>query len=739
MIGKTISHYKILEKLGEGGMGVVYKAEDTRLKRTVALKFFNPQMLGTEEDRARFILEAQTAAALDHPNICTIYEIDEVDDQTFIAMAYVDGQSLEEKVESGVLEISEALDIAMQVAQGLKEAHKKGIVHRDIKSANIMVTADGKAKIMDFGLAKLAGRTRLTKTSTIMGTVAYMSPEQASGEANIDHRTDIWSLGVVLYKMLTGYPPFDAPSDAALIHKIIYDELKPVSSLRGDIPTELEAVIKKMLQKNPQDRYQEITAVIRDIHSVKTRMETVTKESVPSIAVLPFVNMSADPEQEYFCDGLAEELINALTKLQNLRVIARTSAFSFKGKNVNVRDIGRELDVGAILEGSVRKVGNRLRITAQLVDSEQGHHLWSERYDREMDDIFAIQDEITLAIVDSLKPRLAGGEKERIIKRSTVDLDAYNLYLKANWFYSTHVGEGLKKAIEYFEQTIKKDSRYAPAYVGLARSLSSLPVYSNTPIRDISLRARDAIGRALELDEELAEAHAVNAWIMMNFEWDWEGAERECKRAIELNPGSAISHYYYGQNFRFRARFDEAISELKRAHELDPLSVATLRLLGEALLYLNRYDEAITVFKKGLELSPAFPWLHNNLGLAYEHMCLYEEALAEFEAERHVSRFYNSMNESCFGVLYARMGKTVEAKAVLSELLERSREEEISGFAIAHLCVVLGRIDEAFEWLERAYESRDVWLLWLKVAPHLEPIRSDKRYLAMLKKVGLDT
>ncbi len=738
MIGKNISHYKILEKLGEGGMGVVYKAEDTKLKRMVALKFFTPQMLGTEEDRTRFVLEAQAAAKLDHPNICTVHEIDEADDQTFIAMAFVDGQSLEEKVESGVLDMDEALDIAIQVAEGLNEAHKKGIIHRDIKSANIMVTQDGKAKIMDFGLAKLAGRTRLTKTSTIMGTVAYMSPEQASGEKTIDHRTDIWSLGVVLYKTLTGYPPFNAPSDAALIHKIIYEELKPVSTRRGEVPPALEDVIRKMLQKNPQERHQDMATVMNDLKSIRSRMAAVTKESIPSIAVLPFANMSADPEQEYFCDGLAEELINALTKLKNLRVIARTSAFSFKGKNVNVRDIGRELDVGTILEGSVRKVGERLRITAQLVDAERGHHLWSERYDREMRDIFAIQDDITLAIVDSLKPRLLSAEKGRLAKRQTVGSEAYNLYLKGCWFHNIRARDSMNKAIEYFEQAIEKDPNYAPAYVGLARTLGALPIYSAAYGRDALSKARDLIEKSLELDEDLAEAHAQYAWIKMHFEREWEGGEKEAEKAIELNPGLAQAHYVYGTGFMYRARFDMAIDSLKRAHELDPLSLLYMRQLAEALCYSGRHEEAIDLLKKGLELDYSFSYMHALLGLVYLHMSLYEKALAEFEIEKKISRYWNPDIEAAIGGVYAEMGKKSEAQRVLDELIERSREERVSTTLIAGLCFSLGEVDRGFEWLDRAYEENDIWLSWLKVGYGYDWVRSDPRYVAMVKKVGLD-
>jgi serine/threonine protein kinase len=496
MIGKTISHYKIIEKLGEGGMGVVYKAEDTRLKRTVALKFLPPELVQSAEWKERFIREAQAAAALDHPCICHTYEIDEVEGQTLIAMAYVEGQTLSEKIASGPLDVAESLDIVKQVAEGLSHAHGQGIVHRDIKPANIMLDSAGRTRIMDFGLAKLAGKTRLTKTASVMGTVAYMSPEQARGDTAIDHRTDIWSLGVLLYEMLTGRLPFDAPTDAVLLYKILHEEPEPIAGLLGTLPIALTRAIEKTMQKDPRNRYRDMAELVRDLRAVRSRLAAAAESRSPSIAVLPFVDMSPGRDQEYFCDGMSEALINELTHIEDLKVIARTSAFSFKGKSVNVRDIGRELEVGTILEGSVQKAGNRLRITAQLVDTERGHHLWSERFDREMDDLFAIQDEITLAIVGKLKPKLLGEQQSRLAKRPTVDREAYSLCLKGRWYAAQHTEEGLRKAFEYYNEAIQKDPNCAIAYAGLAILYVLLAVFAFFPSRRRSNHSMIGIGKA---------------------------------------------------------------------------------------------------------------------------------------------------------------------------------------------------------------------------------------------------
>ncbi|MHC4538969.1 MAG: protein kinase domain-containing protein, partial [Planctomycetota bacterium] len=716
-------------------MSVVYRAEDTTLKRHVALKFPSEQVLADEAKKARFVQEARASAALDHPNICTLYEIDEAGGKTFISMAHIDGQSLYEKIKSGPLDLDEAVDIAIQAAQGLYEAHEEGIVHRDIKSGNIMVTHSGQVKIMDFGLAKLAGETtetRLTQQGAIMGTVDYMSPEQAKGDA-VDYRTDIWSLGVVMYEMLTGELPFKGGNAQAVIHSILYEEPKQLRDLRRDVPATLEQTVQKMIQKDPSSRPDSIKAVIADLESLsprsgfskehvvskRTRLRTVgviavalacvailallylrpwavQEKGLPSIAVLPFVNMSADPNQEYFCDGMAEELINALSQIEDLRVIARTSAFSFKGKNVPVRDIGTQLDVAAILEGSVRKAGDRLRITAQLVDTTGGHHLWSERYDRDMGDVFAIQDELTLAIVDKLKPKLLGQEKARLTKRQAADVEVYDLYLKGRFFQKKATEVAARKAIEYFEQAIEKDPNYAPAYAGLAVSYGLLPVYSPLPSKEVVPKAREMALKAIEIDETLAEAHTALG-LIKEYDWDWEGGEREYKRAIELNPGYAEGHRDYSFHLLFRAQFDEALKEMEQALELDPLSVVLNQQLAVVCRHAKQFDRAIEACKRVLEMDPSKMYAHLELGQAYFGKAMYEEALIEFQKEREISKGVHAWAELYTGFTYVEMDKSDEAQKVLDDLLERSKTEYVSPFHLACLHFVLGKNDEGFK------------------------------------------
>ncbi len=777
MIGQTISHYKILEKIGEGGTSVVYKAEDTTLKRHVALKFPSAQILADQVKRARFIHEARAAAALDHPNICTLYEIGETEGKTFISMAHIDGQSLYEKIKSGPLGLNETIDISIQAAQGLCEAHEKRIVHRDIKSGNIMVTRSGQVKIMDFGLAKLAGETtetRLTQQGAIMGTVDYMSPEQAKGEP-VDYRTDIWSLGVVMYEMLTGQLPFKSGNAQAVIHSILYEEPKCLRDLRKDVPVILEQTVQKMIQKDPSNRYDSMKALITELESIsfksslsrehvvskRTKLKVVgviaailagvgiavllylrpwavQEKGLPSIAVLPFVNMSGDKEQEYFCDGMAEELINALTQIKDLRVIARTSAFSYKGRDVNIRDIGSQLNVATILEGSVRKADNRLRVTAQLVDTKGGHHLWSERYDRDMGDIFAIQDEITSAILEKLKPQLLGEMRGKLAKRQPVDIEAYNLYLKGLFFWNKRGEMNLKKSIEYFEQAIKKEPDYALAYAGLALSYTFLPFYSPLPSKKVVPKAKELALKALEIDETLAEAHAALGFISMLYEWDWAGADRHFKRAFESNPRYASAHKWYSETLLFRARFDEALKEIEQALELDPVSVAINRELGWVCYYAGQFDRAIDVLKRTIEMEPSVVFVHSNLGLAYLGKSMYEEALIEFQREREVSRGVNVWAEVGTGFTYIQMGKPDEAQKVLDDLLERSKNEYVSPFLLACLHFVLGKNDEGFKLLNEAYKEHDYWLCQVKIVRLIDSVRSDPRYTALLKKINLD-
>ena len=736
MIGKTILHYKILEKLGEGGMGVVYLAEDTKLERKVAIKFLPRHIASNSEERERFKIEAKAAAALNHPNIGTIHAIEESEDQIFIVMELIDGIELKEKIKSSAIKVDEAVNIAVQIAEGLEAAHKKGIVHRDIKSSNIMITDNGKVKIMDFGLAKIKGGTEVTKLGSTMGTVAYMSPEQTKGES-VDQRTDIWSLGVVLYEMLTGELPFKGDYEQAKIYSILNEEPNFIAELHGDIQPQLTQIVEKALKKNPKERYQttkdfieEIKAFDKSESSIKGKMITST------VAVLPFSNMSNDTEQQYFCDGMAEDIINDLAHLKGLQVVARTSSFAFRDKNLDIREIGRKLGAHSIVEGSVRKAGNRLRITAQLINVADGYHLWSERYNRELEDVFAIQEEISNAIVNALRIELTGEDDKPVEKRYTDNLEAYDLYLKGRYFWNTRQFDGLEKARHHFEKVVEIESTYALAYTGLADYYNIMGWYAYSRPKEVFPKAKQAALKAPEIDETLAEAHSALAFTKWTFDWDMKTAEREFKRAIELNPNYSTAHMWYSNFLVTTGRTEEGFAEIEKALTLDPLSLPIKACSGCMFYFAGQYDRAIKQCTNTLEMDSGFILARHILTLAREQLSIYDDAIEEglkirkdFDSPQHIASL---------GYAYARSSKIVEATQLLDELLKLSQNEYVSSYYVAAFYAGLNKKEDALAWLEKALEERSTALVGLMVDPMFGSLHGDSRFKEILRKIGLE-
>jgi TolB-like protein/Flp pilus assembly protein TadD len=747
MIGRTISHYKIVSKLGEGGMGVVYKAEDTKLHRFVALKFLPPHA-SHDQARERFVHEAQAASSLEHPNICAIHEIDETPEgQVFIVMPCYEGESLQAKLERGPLEFGEAVDIAIQVASGLSKAHEKGIVHRDIKPGNIFMTSDGLAKIVDFGLAKRSGRTKLTRTGTSPGTVSYMSPEQLKG-GDVDHRSDIWALGVVLFEMITGETPFRGEYEQAMGYAILNEDPKPLRTLRPDVPVEMERIIEKTLSKDPSGRYQKSSELIAALQALKKRIESSpldggasAAEEGPSIAVLPFANLSADKENEYFSDGLAEDIIDALTQLPGLRVMARTSAFAFRDKEVDVREIGARLNVEHILEGSVRRVGNRLRVTAQLVKASDGYHLWSERFDREMTDVFAIQDEISQAIVEKLRLRLAGDRP--LVKRYTENLAAYDLCLKARYHLLKMTEEGRDAGRRYCEQAIALDSSYALAYVVLAESHLWSAFWGFVDPREAYPRAKSAALEALRLDDAIADAHLTLGTVLGSGEFDWEGAGREFRRALELSPSSAVVRYDYAWCYAMwfllpLGRVEQALAEMRRALELDPLDPFYNAILGYLLHTLGQFEPAVAQLKHAIDLDPAFFVPYWFLAGIYAYNGRPEEAVTAAEKANELSGNH-ALTLGLLGDCYGQSGRTADARRVLEELNARRRTAYVPSAAFSWAYAGVGELEKSLEWVAGGVEERDPTLVTaLKSAPGFGRLRAHPAYPALLRKMNLD-
>lgn len=785
MIGKQILHYRIIEKLGAGGMGVVYKAEDTKLKRMIALKFLPPHVSLDNEAKERFMHEAQAASALDHNNICTIYEIGESEDgQMYMSMALYEGETLQDEIERGPLPLEEAINIAVQIAEGLAKAHEKDIVHRDIKPANIMITSDRVAKILDFGLAKLSGRTKLTKEGTTIGTVAYMSPEQVRGE-KADHRTDIWALGVILYEMITGKSPFKGEYDQAIMYSIVNEEPEPLNTVRTEMQMELKQIVKKCLQKNPVNRYQHAEGLAVDLRRMKAQsesgekkvsrpaqwkwknryfiagaammvvillmvllprsktpeegiIETSKNESIPewqnSIAVLPFKNISADKEQEYFCDGMTEQLITNLSNLPNIKVIANTSVMHFKNSNETIQQIAHELGVDHILDGSVRKSGNKIRVTAQLINTEDGSLLWAKDYDRALRDIFDLQDNLSNAIVEALRINLTGEQRAAFTKRYTDNHEAYQLYLKGLYHARMYTPEGVNRAIEYFNKAIAIDPNYSLAYDGLAYCYYAGSWWS--PWNEVIPKARAFAKKALEIDPTLAEAHSSLGVIYTWADYDWSAAEQEFKQAISLNPNAASAHLWYGFLLLVLGQSDESIAEFSRAVELDPLSAEANTSLGAILFYLNRYDEAMKQLRTTIELEPNYWFAHLYHARVQEQKGNFDAAISELEETKSMKGAAWEV-WSAQGYAYAVSGNKDMAQKIIYELKEQSKQSFVPPYNLATVYAGLGEKDRAFEYLEKEYEQGYYYLCYLGVDPELDSLRSDPRFATLLKKLGM--
>lgn len=786
MIGQTISHYKILEKLGEGGMGIVYKAHDTKLDRIVALKFLPHHLTANDAEKARFLQEARAAATLNHPNVCTIYRIDEHNDQQFIEMEYVEGETLRKKISD--MPVKQVIEFAIQIGEALAEAHLKGIVHRDVKAENIMVNTKNQVKVMDFGLAKLKGSLKLTRTSSTVGTLAYMAPEQIQG-GEVDARSDIFSFGIVLFEMLTGKTPFRGEHEASMMYSIVNEEPESVLKHKPDISPELDRIIHRALEKDPADRYQHTDDMVSELRRLQKQTTKVSRasltempamkqqstdqisqtkqtspnskkkiligliallvvattviayifagkqEAIDSLAVLPFEDVGAVSGQEYLADGVTESIINNLTKISSLRVVPRSTVFRFKGKETDVQEIGSKLNVSAVLSGRITHRGQSLDVQVDLIDIKRESQLWGNRYQSSIGELLALQSQITKDVSSKLGLESSDEPKEKLAKHSTENTQAYQLYLQGRYYWNKRNAVSIGQAINFFNQAIAIDSTYALAYAGLADCYIIQSQYAGTPSSITLPLAQTAARKALELDNSLAEPRVALAFSYFG-EFHYDEAEREFKQAIALNPRYPTAYHWYSIMLVRTGRLDEAELVIKKAYELDPYSPVITLNVGIIYFMRKQYETTISYLRKGLELDPSFKAAYSWLGQVYERMGNIPEAISNAEKAVELSG-RSSEDVGNLGYILAKHGRKAEALQLIKENENRYYSGTGAAYNIALIYVGLGDKEKVFQWLEQDWKDKSTFIGLIVSDDQWDEYRNDPRFIELMKKVGL--